>query len=160
MTVALIAGLIVLGLMLVVIEVIVLPGVGLVGLLGLASLVGAGVLAYENLDPAWSATTITASLVGAGALFPWLPRTRLGRAMVLEHEHTDQADNPSLRLGELVGKAGRSVTPLRPSGTADIGGRTVDVITDGRYVEPDTEIVVVDVRGSRVEVEPAESPES
>jgi membrane-bound serine protease (ClpP class) len=48
---------------------------------------------------------------------------------------------------------GICVTDLRPSGTALIGNRRVDVVTDGEYVEKDTPITVTGIAGNRIVVE-------
>ena len=55
-------------------------------------------------------------------------------------------------LAALAGQSGQSVSPLRPAGVALIDGQRVDVITDGEFIEPETEVEVVAVEGSRVVV--------
>jgi membrane-bound serine protease (ClpP class) len=47
---------------------------------------------------------------------------------------------------------GVAVTPLRPSGKAQFGGRFIDVIADGDYVPPGGRIRVVEIEGPRVVV--------
>jgi len=46
------------------------------------------------------------------------------------------------------------VSDLRPSGSVEIDGRPVDVVTDGTYAETGTKVRVVRVEGARVVVEP------
>ena len=58
---------------------------------------------------------------------------------------------------ELVGNTGSALTALRPAGTALIGDLRVDVVTSGEYIASGTEIRVVSVRGSRVEVRAVKS---
>ncbi len=48
---------------------------------------------------------------------------------------------------------GKSVTDLRPAGTAEINAQRLDVVTDGEYIEAGTSIVVVSVTGNRIVVE-------
>lgn len=55
---------------------------------------------------------------------------------------------------ELEGRTGTALTALRPSGTAEIDGERVDVITAGEFIERGQAVRVVRVRGSRVEVRP------
>jgi membrane-bound serine protease (ClpP class) len=55
----------------------------------------------------------------------------------------------------LVGKRGRALSVLRPSGIADIEGQRIHVSTDGQFVEAGSEVEVTRVEGSRIEVRPA-----
>jgi len=56
--------------------------------------------------------------------------------------------------GLKVGDEGVSESVLRPAGRAKIGGRSVDVVADGKFIEPGQPIKVVDVRGNRLIVVP------
>lgn len=58
----------------------------------------------------------------------------------------------------LVGRTGTAATVLRPAGTAEIGGERVDVVTEGEFVEAGAALRVLYVDGSRVVVaaEPAD----
>ncbi len=47
-------------------------------------------------------------------------------------------------------KQGKAVTALRPSGTALIEGKRLDVVTDGDYIEAQTPIRVTGVTGNRI----------
>jgi len=53
----------------------------------------------------------------------------------------------------LTGKNGRTVTPLRPSGIAEIKGERYSVVSEGELIEDDTEIVVVEIQGNSIVVE-------
>jgi membrane-bound serine protease (ClpP class) len=55
----------------------------------------------------------------------------------------------------LPGKTGRAVSTLRPSGKAEIEGRTFVVETDGMFIESGTAVTVLRVLGNRVVVGPA-----
>ncbi|HHT9126925.1 MAG TPA: NfeD family protein [Candidatus Brocadiia bacterium] len=57
-------------------------------------------------------------------------------------------------LDELLSAEGTTVTTLRPSGIANIGGRRVDVITAGEMIPKNTRIQVIEVKGNRVVVRP------
>jgi membrane-bound ClpP family serine protease len=53
-------------------------------------------------------------------------------------------------LDSLIGKRGITITPLRPSGVAEIEDRKMDVITDGRYIASGEEIVVNRTEGTKI----------
>jgi len=53
-----------------------------------------------------------------------------------------------------LGRTGTAITDLRPSGVAMFGQERLDVVTQGDYIEKQTEIVVIAVRGNQIVVEP------
>jgi membrane-bound serine protease (ClpP class) len=145
--------LLVVGLALLAIEILVIPGFGAVGLLGIAAILGGCALAWFKLGPVYGVAAILAGIVAAGLMFWRFPRSRVGRAMVLR-ETQRGARAGDARLAELVGREGRTLTPLRPAGAAEIGDATIDVVTDGVYVDAGAPVRVVKVEGARVVVEP------
>ena len=52
--------------------------------------------------------------------------------------------------GALVGKRGRTASPLRPGGKAEIDGEYLDVFSDGGFIDPGTPVEVVRREGNRV----------
>jgi membrane-bound serine protease (ClpP class) len=149
----LVVVLMVVGLALLAIEILVIPGFGAVGLLGIASIAGGCALAWTQLGAAYGMAAIASGLATAGLLFWLFPRSRIGKAMVLrETQRGGRAGDA--RLERLVGSEGKALTPLRPAGSAEIGDATIDVVTDGVYVEAGAPVRVVKVQGARVVVEP------
>jgi hypothetical protein len=64
----------------------------------------------------------------------------------------------------LLGQQGEALTPLRPAGRARLGEQTVDVVSEGGFVELGAQIEVVKVAGNRIVVrattkEPIEADE-
>ena len=55
-----------------------------------------------------------------------------------------------------VGKAGTSLTALRPAGSCDFDGVRLDVVTEGSFIEKDTEVKILRVEGRRIVVAPIE----
>ena len=148
----LVVGLMVAGMALIAIEVLVIPGFSLPGILGIAAMIGSVWVANEELGSNYAALAVVAGLVAGGFMFWLFPKTAAGRAMVLKTQHTGGAARPELM--ELEGKEGVVVSDLRPSGSVEIDERPVDVVTDGKYVEVGTKVRVVRVEGARVVVEP------
>lgn len=52
----------------------------------------------------------------------------------------------------LQGLEGIALTPLRPSGTVEIAGERVDVVTSGEFISSGKQVKVVKVEGTRVVV--------
>ena len=53
---------------------------------------------------------------------------------------------------DLIGRTGKTVTALRPSGIAVIDDERLDVVTEGNFVDPDCPVKVVKTEGSRIVV--------
>ena len=61
-------------------------------------------------------------------------------------------------LESYLGKQGKTVTNLRPAGTAMIDGKRVDVVTRGEYLEKDAAIIVTAVTGNQIIVRKIDKP--
>lgn len=129
----------------------VLPGM-VAGILGGLCLVAGVVLAFVNLGATaglWVfAGTVVGIIIGFAIWASVFPRTRVGRAFISERTiggvHTGDAT--------LLNQTGSAVTVLRPCGTALIGGRRVDVVTEGGLIEKGSPLKVVAIEGLRVVV--------
>ena len=151
---ALVIVLLLVGFILVAAEIFVIPGFGVVGILGGAAIVAATVVAWWKLGQVYGGLSIAAGIVVTAFMFWLFPRTAAGRALVLEGQQVGGAADASLVA--LVGRVGTALTPLRPAGTVDVDGRPVDVVTDGTYVESGTRVRVARVEGARVIVDAVE----
>ena len=156
MSALIIAVVLVLGLILLFTEVAVVPGFGVAGALGLMALAAGAIAAWTELGPLWGGVTAGASLVAAGIILLWLPRTRFARAVVLEHSQA--AAHSQEDRSDLLGRRGTTVTPLRPIGRVRFGSDEVDVMTEGEFVPRGTAVTVVRVRGNQVLVRVQETP--
>ena len=138
------------GLVLLVAEVAIVPGIAVAGIAAALLLTGGAGLAWHTYGAAWGMSALLGAAVLAVGVIVIAPRTRAGKHLVLDAVIAGQ-HAPDLRA-ELLGKLGVAATSLRPAGAAEIGGRRVDVVTDGQFVEAGVAIKVIAVEGSRVVV--------
>lgn len=150
MTAVVIVAVLVLGLILLFTEIAVVPGFGVAGALGLLALAGGAIAAWTELGPFWGGLTGAVSVVAAAIMLVWLPKSRLGRQVVLEHSQAEAVSQED-RSG-LVGRRGITATPLRPIGRVRFGSEEVDVMTEGEYIDSNQEVEVMSVEGPRVVV--------
>ncbi len=61
------------------------------------------------------------------------------------------------KLDGLLSAEGFAITTLRPSGTANINGDKIDVISEGEMILKNTKIKVTDVKGNRIVVKPVKT---
>jgi membrane-bound ClpP family serine protease len=137
-------------------EILVIPGFGVVGVLGLASTIGAGAVAFTQLGPGWGALALGGGFAVSGIMAWLLPRTAAGKQLVLAQDQRGVRVGDA-SLAQLAGLVGEALTPLRPAGAVRVAGRVVDVVTDGIYVEAGARVRVAKIEGSRVVVEPLKS---
>lgn len=154
------------GVLLLMAEIFVIPGFGVAGITGLllvvgslfAALVGNVGLQFPDTHELASAiltmaVTLVLLIVLMFSIGRYLPRSQRFNQLVLAPELSSIAGYvSSTTIDELKGKSGRTLTPLRPSGAAEIDGERVDVIAASEFIPAGTDVEVVRVRGSRVEV--------
>jgi len=159
-------ALFIVGVILLIIEVFVTPGFGLAGVVGLivavgalfSALVGNVGLQFPPLSEIVSAIyTLAATMVLLVLLLfslgRYLPSSSAVGRLILQPELASIGGYTSAETRDwLVGKTGRALTALRPSGTATIDDERVDVVSQGDFVDRGSPIRVVSVSGSRVEV--------
>ena len=148
--VALILG----GVILVALELFVIPGFGVAGVLGFATLAWgiARIFQGNTLTMLGYTTLIGAALFG---LALWLlPNSRLMRPLTLAARLSSAPKEEQLFAQstpqELLGQTGTALTDLRPAGTVQIGQQRIDVVTEGGYIARASNVEVVRVDGSRV----------
>ena len=152
-----------LGLVLLAVEVFVMPGFGVVGILGASallgglglSLVGAGATWEVAVNAAWQVVlSLLLAVGGALVLLRFLPRLPFGRRLVLEGGLLAKAGYSSAPETDQawLGKRGTAVSTLRPAGVADLEGQRVDVVSDGEFIEAGEPIEVSRVNGNRIVV--------
>ncbi len=155
----LIFGLVIAGVIMVLAEVLI-PG-GVVGALGVV-LLGAGIVLGFSHDPVLGFVLLIGSVVFGIVVF-WLwvkyfPSSPMGKKVFLGQDAQEwhSYDNKN---SELVGAVGMAHTPLRPSGTAVVDGRRLDVVTRGEMIANKTPVKVVAVHGNRIIVEAVDENE-
>ena len=154
------------GVGLLLVEVFVTPGFGVFGIGGLVLVLGALLVALipnvgfdfpSDGEIARATTTLAAALVllvlFTVSLSKVLPRSeRLNRLVLVPDLSAASGYTSADTAEDLVGQTGLALTGLRPSGTAEIDGRRVDVVSEGPFVDAGASVEVVRSRGAVVVV--------
>ena len=151
------------GLILLAIEVLVVPGFGIAGVLGILALVGSLVLSL--VGPGFTTTFVLAAagrvvlallvaVLASLVLLRFLPRLPFGRRLVLWRGLSAAEGFAAAPESDMqwLGKTGKATSPLRPAGIADIDGRRVDVVSDGEHIDAGQAVRVTRVDGNRIVV--------
>jgi membrane-bound serine protease (ClpP class) len=148
--------LLVVGVVLLAVEVLVLPGFGVAGVLGLAAMIVGVVRIFEDQ----SLPVLGYSALFGGvllALLLWmLPNSRLASAFRLSTRLTTPSGPLTVATAAdhvgLAGAVGTALSDLRPAGVARFGGERIDVVSEGEFVSAGSTIRVLRTEGNRVTV--------
>lgn len=151
----------VIGCGLVVMEVFI-PSGGLLSFLSAIAIVVSVVMAFRR-DTTTGLSFIVVTLVAVPAAvalaFKYWPYTPMGRAFLGELPSEEQIRSDDQRR-ELVGRVGIAKSKMLPSGSVLVDGRYVDAVSQGSAIDPGQAVVVIEVRGNRVVVRPADDEEA
>ena len=144
--------LILVGLVLIFAEILIIPGVGVAGVLGLLSLAGSCFYAFYEYG------NVTGALVTAGnallllAMTIYVLRAKTWKRFTL-HTNIDSKAVPAVLS---VGDRGVTVTRLAPMGTARFADESVEVTALEGMTGPGVEVEVVLIDDNKVFVKPVE----
>jgi len=151
------------GILLLLIEMIVIPGFGIAGIGGIVIVVfGLYRLLLPDIpvgeevtDMAMTGLTIgiIGGLIGLVLLFKLMTKTKFWKKLatpdVQDHE---RGYDTSLGLEDMVGIEGVADTDLHPSGWATFGDKRIFVVSEGTFIEDGEKVKIIKVDGNRVVV--------
>ncbi|MCX8035517.1 MAG: hypothetical protein N3D11_00405 [Candidatus Sumerlaeia bacterium] len=145
-----------------------IPGFGVLGVSGLLCILASLFLAmfrfppqgfgftYDRIGPAVR-NMAWALVLGVGALAliaEALRHSRLWQKISLGDEMEAKKGFAGVPdLSQLVGREGTVLTDLRPVGTVVVGGRRLDAVTQGEFLERGTPVKIIRIEGAQVVVE-------
>ena len=154
------------GLALLGVEVFLIPGFGLFGIIGALGMLAGLYLALIGSLPTSAdftraglvlSTTVLLIAVTAWVMIRSLPgSSRLAKSGIFLLQRTDRSigyESAAPRR-ELVGVVGKAITDLRPSGTGLFGDERVDVVSESEWITEGTPIKIVSAEGYRHIVRP------
>ena len=145
-------SLVAIGLFLLLVEILFVPGTTLVGLLGFIIL-GVGVwlsFKYFGKETGW--ITLGSTSVIAGVTLYISFKSNLWSRFALKSAITSKVNEDPIGLS--IGEEGIALSALRPIGKAEIGKRTFEVKTLGSYVETGSRIRIIQINSNQIIVEP------
>lgn len=145
-------SLLALGLLLIVVEVIFVPGTTVVGFFGFGMMLAGAFLGFRYFgnDIGW--IIVGASAVSSAVIFIWIFRAKPWQQFALTTAMRSKV-NEGIHEGLQAGDEGIATSALRPSGKAELGGRIVEVTTQGSYLESGTRIRIIKISPYQILVE-------
>jgi membrane-bound serine protease (ClpP class) len=126
-----------------------LPTHGILGLAGIGTFLAAIILCFV-IDKRLGLSLLAAGIISVPVTGIWLihfwPRTRFGRAMVLQPVTPNKvSEEPYIQMGE----TGRTVSELRPVGICEFSGRRVEAISEIGIIPRGKSVQIVDIQNRR-----------
>ncbi len=145
-----------LGILFVVAELLLLPGISIAGILALVCEGSAIYLAFRDFDT-WVAVGITVVilLLTLLAVLILLRRKTWQRFSLQQQLHQSSADEPSRTLRP--GDRGTTVSRLAPMGKISVGGTLYEAKSEDRYIDPRCEVEVTGFENFSVIVRPVDN---
>lgn len=141
---------ILLGLLLVLAEILIIPGVGIAGVLGLLAMGGSCAYAFMEMSNVIGIIVTSVNAVLLVALTIWVLRAQTWKRLSLETNIDSKAVVPEVEVS--VGDKGRSVTRLAPMGTVRFGDNSLEVTSMEGLIDPGVEVQVVVIEESKIYV--------
>ena len=156
------------GVVLIALEVFVIPGFGIFGIIGLFTSIGALILIMLNNDMfdftfVVSKDIVNASLsvlisVFAFGILILFGGIKLTDSQAFKKISLDETQNSDLGYiskkysDDLIGKKGKTFTVLRPSGKILINDEIYDATSSGEFIEKNTKVEIISNEGSNLKV--------
>ena len=149
---ALVVTLIIAGLLLLGAELIIIPGFGVAGILGVASIVASCWLAFTQISTTAGIVVIIVNILLVIATTVLMLRSKTWKRLSLKTNIDSKVDTAPAEKGIEVGSKGIATTRLAPGGRVQIGKNTIEAFTRDTIIEPGKEIEVISIDGHKIYV--------
>jgi membrane-bound ClpP family serine protease len=152
MTIIAIIVLILLGLLLLLLEFAVVPGVTIAGIGGFLMLAGSVYLAFAQYGTGAGFITLLVVLIAAPALIVYFFRSKAGKRMVLETNIDGKVE--TFETDDIhPGDTGITLGRLAPMGKIKVNGMSVEAQSTGSYIDQNKPVKILKVYPGKVIVE-------
>ena len=145
--------LILVGLVLIFAEILLVPGVGIAGILGLLSMGGSCFYAFMEVGQTTGIVVTAINAVLIVALTIWVLRAKTWRKMALKTNIDSKAVSSEASVLAL-GDRGKTLTRLAPMGSARFDNFVVEVKALEGMLDPDVDVEVVLIEDGKIYVKP------
>ena len=154
MDILIIASLIIAGLILFIIEVFLLPGISIAGIISAVCLLYANYYAFDTMGTLPGCITLAISAIGIIAITIWFMRSKTVDKLSLK-KTIDYKPEPLKGLNLKTGDEGIALTRLALIGNAEFNGNIIEVRSTGDFIDEKSRIRVNRIRDGIVLVEKA-----
>lgn len=142
--------LLVCGMALIVLELVAIPGTTIAGLAGVGLSIWGIYRVFVEYGSWWGGVIILFDVLTCIILVIWSLKTKVWKRFAQKEEISSKVNE--IKTVVNVGDRGKTITRLAPMGTALINNERMEVYTSTSFLDPETEIVVEEVSGSKIRV--------
>ena len=152
----LVITLILVGVILILVEILLIPGIGIAGILGLASICGSAYYAFAHLGPWTGAIVTVVNIALLAVLIFYALRGKTWKRLEL-----DTVIDKHIKEEEVaVGDRGMAATRLGPIGTARINDKSYEVTSLEGMIDAGTRVEIVHIENNKIYVRPVMKDEA
>ena len=152
----LVITLILVGIILILVEILLIPGIGIAGILGLTSICGSAYYAFAHLGP-WTGVIVTVVNIALLAVLIFYAL----RGKTWKRLELDTVIDKHIKEEEVaVGDRGIAATRLGPIGTARINDKSYEVTSLEGMIDAGTRVEIVHIENNKIYVKPVMKDEA
>jgi|YNPMSStandDraft_1061717.scaffolds.fasta_scaffold00809_4 membrane-bound ClpP family serine protease len=152
--IAVIIGLILLGILLIILELLVIPGTTIVGFLGMI-LMGIGVyLSYTNISTTVGHFVLSGSILFFVISIIFALRSKTWNKAALNNSIDSKVTLIETDPNEMIGKTAITISRLNPVGKINFNGEYYEAKSYYNIIEPNTEVEIINIEGNSLIVKP------
>ncbi|RBP45495.1 NfeD family protein [Garciella nitratireducens] len=132
------------------------PGFGIPGIGGILSIIISIIMASSSIEQAILSLCISLllTIIAGILLIKFVPKNKFFSRITLSTSlNTENGYISSDIFKDYIGKIGITLTPLRPSGSIEVDGIKLDVVSDNRYIGKNQKVKIIKIEGNRIIVQ-------
>ncbi len=150
----LVLGLIVVGIILIILELLVIPGTTVVGFLGMILMAVGVYLSYTNISIQAGHYTLIGSVLFFIVILAISLRSRTWKKASLDTSIESKVDLLQVNTDDLIGKTAITISRLNPTGKIDLDGEYYEARSHYSIIEPKTKVEIIAIEGNTLIVKP------
>lgn len=148
-----VASLIFFGILLVIAEIIFIPGTTIVGIVGIGFMIAGVVSSFSYFGQQGGWITVGGTVLASAIIAYYSFKANVWGKFSLKMASSGKVNEGELE-GITVGLEGVAISALRPSGKAEINEKTYEVKTLGSFVDSGSKIRIIKINSNQIIVEP------
>jgi len=149
---SLVITLIIIGIILLVIELLIIPGFGFTGVLGLLSIIGAVVLAFTQLGTTAGLIVLACTIVALALMTILILRSKTWKKLSLKVNIDAKVDSAPAEKGLVIGMIGTTLSRLAPAGKIRINNIDIEARSYDAIIDSGTQVEIIAIDDNKVTV--------
>ncbi len=146
-------GLILIGISLLIVELIFIPGTTIFGIFGFACLLFGIYMGYENFGTSTGTIILISTLISSIALITYSLRSKSWDRFSLKTS-SESRFNDEQKINLEPGQEGKAISYLRPSGKAEFDEKEWEVFAHDEFITSGTTIIIEKIDNRKIFVKP------